>query len=207
MGYTTYFSGEVGIDPALNTYEIDYLTRFSQSRRMNRRNGPYYADPGDDFGQSGGGDVIDYNAPGFGQPGLWCEWIPSADGTEIAWNEGEGFSPADAWMAYLIDTFLCPGCELQRFLADEHRPQGCEQWMIDPAFEHFSFDHVCNGVIFADGEASDDFWKLVVTDNQVAVYGAEVIHSDELLDHVVAKANADEDLRRALLARLTHEGR
>ena len=44
MGYTTYFEGAVTVTPPLNEQEIDYLSRFSGSRRMHRGNGPYYAE-------------------------------------------------------------------------------------------------------------------------------------------------------------------
>ena len=36
MGYTTDFSGHFEISPALNPDQIDYLTAFSETRRMKR---------------------------------------------------------------------------------------------------------------------------------------------------------------------------
>lgn len=35
MGYTTEFSGSVSISPPLNQAEIDFLNKFSESRRLN----------------------------------------------------------------------------------------------------------------------------------------------------------------------------
>ena len=46
--------------------------------------------------------------PGIEQPGLWCQWVPSSDGTEIAWDEGEKFYNYEEWMQYLLDHFLTP---------------------------------------------------------------------------------------------------
>ncbi len=52
--------------------------------------------------------VIDYNLPPSGQPGLWCQWIPTSDGRGIQWNGGEKFYHYIAWLQYLIIHFLEP---------------------------------------------------------------------------------------------------
>jgi len=46
--------------------------------------------------------------------------------------------------------------------------------------EHFDFlqGHKVNGQIMADGEESDDQWKLVVTDNVVTVKQGHVVYDD-----------------------------
>jgi len=41
MGYSTDFLGHIDIDPSLNDAEHQYLRAFSQSRRWDRRAGPY----------------------------------------------------------------------------------------------------------------------------------------------------------------------
>jgi len=169
---------------------------------MNRARGPYYAEPVGNHGQNHEEDVEDYNVPGFDQPGLWCHWVPADDGTVIVWDEGEKFYAAGEWMRYFIDTFVRPGCELQRFLAGEPRSDGSERWLTDPSFEHFTFDHVCNGTIYADGESSDDFWKIVVTDNVVAVFDAEIVYADEFVARAAARAVRDPAVRRALIESL-----
>jgi hypothetical protein len=39
----------------------------------------------------------------------------------------------------------------------------------DPRLQLFTFDHVCNGTILAQGEDPGDTWYLVVTDNDVRI--------------------------------------
>lgn len=41
-----------------------------------------------DFGQAEDDSVVERNRPPSGQPGLWCQWTPNADGTVIAWDGG-----------------------------------------------------------------------------------------------------------------------
>lgn len=158
MGYTTEFTGSVTVTPPLNPDEIDYLRRFADSRRMDRTAGPYaVADTG-----FRGPDVKDYNRPPQGQPGLWCDWTPTDDGSAIRWNGTKKFRNADEWMAYLIDTFLAPDAALSVEL--RNRVPGR---YYDPAFARFTFDHVVDGVIDAQGEDFDDRWRLAVTGSVV----------------------------------------
>ena len=159
MGYTTEFAGRVDITPPLNPFEIAYLNKFSQTRRMHRTAGPYFVDGNGSHGQDHDADVIDYNWADPAQPGLWCQWVPTQDGTALVWDEGEKFYRADAWMEYIIDHFLKPSAAAQRHFA----------LTGDPQFAAFTFDHVCNGTIDAQGEDSGDRWQLVVTDNAVTI--------------------------------------
>lgn len=143
------FQGSINVIPPLNAEEINYLRKFSETRRMDRERGPYFVDGSGDFGQGRDGDIRNYNGPPKGQPGLWCNWVPTEDGSAIECNEGEKFYDSPEWMRYLIDHFLKPGA-----LASEHLP-------------FLQANHVCNGVIKAQGEDMDDRWKLIVTDNVV----------------------------------------
>lgn len=158
MGYTTDFFGSINIEPPLNKKEITYLKKFASTRRVNRVRGPYYV--GDD--QSGMWfsdkkidktiDVLDVNKPPEGQPGLWCQWVPSEDGKSLQWDGGEKFYEADAWMMYLIEHFLCE--------------TPCAK-ILDPQMS-FLKGHSLNGVIYAIGEdVSDDLWKIEVKASHV----------------------------------------
>ena len=118
---------------------------------MARANGPYFVDGGGPFGQGRDSDITDYNHPDPSQPGLWCQWIPTNDGTSVEWDGGEKFYNAPQWMAYLIHHFLNSNGE-----AKGH-----------PGFEGFTFDHTLNGVLEAQGDAADDAWQLAVIDNRV----------------------------------------
>lgn len=172
MGYTTEFDGSVAVTPPLNEAEITYLNDFGDTRRMDRANGPYYAKARNhgvssinELNGFNDKDVRNQNQPPAGQPGLWCQWRPTEDGAGLEWDGSEKFYAAEEWMRYLIDHFLRPGALA---LDSPH---------ADPRFEDFTFDHVVNGEIIAQGEDPEDRWKLVVTDNVVervnAVFGWE----------------------------------
>lgn len=183
MGYTTYFSGEVAVTPPLNQQEIAYLERFASSRRMYRAQGPYFTDPGNDWGETGTG-ILDGNKPPQQQPGLWCQWVPTEDGSAICWAGGEKFYSSAEWMAYLITTFLKSGATVQRELFGGDRALSVLRkdqagWVYPPEFAAFTFNHVVNGEIDADGEASDDIWRLVVRDNVVSVQSGAIVFANE----------------------------
>jgi hypothetical protein len=150
MGYQTEFTGHVRVRPKLSASEIDYLIRFSESRRMLRRNGPYYIGGGL-FGQDTEPDIIDYNDPALGQPGLWCKWAPTESGASIKWNGYEKFYDSAEWMLYLIQHFLRP---LPLAFGKVPEIRG---------------GHMVNGTIHAQGETEGDVWDLIVEDNIVYV--------------------------------------
>jgi hypothetical protein len=149
MGYTTDFIGQIAVDPPLDAEEIAYLNKFSGTRRMNRTRGPYYCGTGD-FGQDQEPDILDYNHPPEGQPGLWCQWIATEDGHFIEWDVGEKFYSSAEWMKYIIQHFIGPN-------------------PIAKAELPFLRGHTLNGEIEAEGEDSSDRWKLIVADNEVSV--------------------------------------
>jgi hypothetical protein len=154
MGYTTEFTGSVAVVPPLNLSEITYLRKFNETRRMSRTRGPYYVGGGGYMGQDREEDVLDYNNPDPTQPGLWCKWMPTEGGDAIEWDGNEKFYCSEEWMVYLIDHFLKLGAAAAS--------SGEQQ------FTGFTFDHVVNGVIEAQGEDADDMWRLVVKDNVVS---------------------------------------
>jgi hypothetical protein len=126
MGHTD-FTGSFDLDRPLAPEHKAYLTRFAETRRVVRdvkalmRLG--YGDPlreavGLGLGVDGGyfvdinggpGEgVIDDNTPPEGQPGLWCQWVPNENGTEIEWDGAEKFYRYTEWLEYLIEHFLKP---------------------------------------------------------------------------------------------------
>lgn len=157
MGYTTKFHGTVDVMPPLNQQEIEYLTKFADTRRMNRTKGPYYVEGGDFRGQAHDVDIITYNQPPKCQPGLWCQWIPTSDGTKIVWDENEKFYRSAEWMQYLIDHFI--GSDPIAKHVDENLS--------------FLQSHVVHGIIEAQGEDQEDHWFLVVENNVVRVIDVE----------------------------------
>ena len=151
MGYSTYFDGEVKVTPALNEQEVEFLRQFSESRRMNRTTSPYYVAGSGPSGQGHEDNIIDYNTPPPGQPGLWCGWT-ALDENTIGWNEEEKFYASADWMKYIIQHFIG-----RNPLAKAELP--------------FLQGHVCNGQINAQGDDSEDVWSLIVRDGKVLVQG------------------------------------
>jgi hypothetical protein len=115
MGYTTDFEGSFNITPVLSQKDNEFLTKFSETRRMARSVGPEYGIEGEFYvdgtgwaGQDSDTTVIDYNRPPSTQPGLWCQWVPTDDGSELVWDGGEKFYSYVEWLNYLIDKILAP---------------------------------------------------------------------------------------------------
>jgi hypothetical protein len=159
MGYTTEFQGTFSLNKTLTEAQVAYLTKFSETRRMKRnakfaatlpdpfRNAvglpigneaEYFVGGVGDFGQDDDLSVIDHNDPPKNQPGLWCQWVPSADGEGIEWNGGEKFYYYVEWLNYIIKNFLIP-------------------WGL-----------VLNGTVKWRGEDFDDTGKIIVKDNMVS---------------------------------------
>lgn len=172
MGYQTYFSGSVTIEPPLNEDETSFLQDFNHTRRMHRTGGPLYVKGESMMGHHLGPDidkVLDHNSPDPDQPGLWCQWVPNDDGTVLEWDENEKFYYSADWMEYIVNKLLSPAAKpyIQVHLNEDER------------LKSFTCDHVVNGEIYADGEESDDLWKLKVTDNLVEALEARLTYGDE----------------------------
>lgn len=153
MGYTTEFTGEVRVEPPLNHNEIGFLEDFIRTRHMNRVKGPLYAPGG--FDGTNDLDVIDMNNPGPTQPGLWCKWESADYGHVIRWDGREKFYDSVEWMQYLIDNLFS---EKAREYVEVHHSG-------DKRLDAFTFNHVFNGILEAQGEDEDDKWLLIVKDN------------------------------------------
>lgn len=131
MGYNTDFSGAFKVEPPLSNEMFEFLTGFAETRRMARDvdtikkidpewekhcffgelgdQGAYYLVPNykQNMGQVHDESIIDFNCPPKGQPGLWCQWIPS-DAEHIEWDQTEKFYHYVEWLEYIIDHFLAP---------------------------------------------------------------------------------------------------
>ncbi|MEV6343957.1 hypothetical protein [Actinoplanes sp. NPDC051851] len=162
MGYTTDFTGQVTISPPLNGYEIEYLHRYANIRHVERARGPYTLDAGMD-------DVTDPHEPPAGVPGLYVSWESDVAGAAIGWNGMEKFYDAEAWFEYLVVTFLQPGARVAAELAAPVPGREYPEY-----FRYFTFDHVLNGVIEAQGEEPSDRWRIEVVDNRVFAVYAEI---------------------------------
>ncbi len=130
MGYTTYFFGEFRFNKPLSVEHSAYLARFAEVRHMQRspahlavtadplrvaadlpigEEGAYFVGSRALFGQDyDHPSIVDENEPPKGQPGLWCQWVPTRKGAALAWNGGEKFYEYGRWLEYLIAHFLKP---------------------------------------------------------------------------------------------------
>lgn len=149
MGYTTEFEGKIEITPPLNQKEVEYLNKFFETRRMDRKNGPYFVDGTGYAGQGRDADIIDFNKPPEGQPELWCKYEVSEDGSKIYWSGAEKFYSSVEWMEYIIDHFIG-----FKPLAKKELP--------------FLESHLLHGVLEAQGEEVSDHWFLKVENNIVS---------------------------------------
>ena len=129
MGYTTGFTGKFKFDKPLAREHVEYLIKFSETRRMKRNpnkaraledktreavrlplgeDAEFFVGGGGCFGQDHDASIIEYNKPPETQPGLWCQWVPSDDGEYLEWNGAEKFYDYVEWLKYIVDNFLKP---------------------------------------------------------------------------------------------------
>ena len=148
MGYTTNFEGSFEFNKQLSPKMLDYLKRFNDTRRMARNTDEVFGTDGEFFvfgggfaGQDHEDNILDYNKPPKTQPGLWCQWTPNEDGTELEWDGGEKFYEYTEWLYYLINKILAPN------------------------------GYVLNGEVDWSGEESGDVGTIHVIDNIVYVNG------------------------------------
>lgn len=179
MGYDTNYWGEFEVNPPLNEKEIEYLEKFSETRRVKRTKGPYYVENGGFKGQDREEDVIEYNSPPDGQPSLWCDWIPSEDGTKLIFNESEKFNNGTQWIKYIIEHFLKPDA-----LAKKH-------------LNFLTCNHFVNGKIIGRGEEPVDNFSIYINNNQVKERKATLVENDNfepLSNEIIAKKLTDFEL-------------
>lgn len=156
MGYHTEFEGEIRVDPPLNADEQSFLEDFIETRHMNRVKGPLHISTG--YNSFSDLDVIDGNNPDSTKPGLWCKWETADNGHVIRWSGAEKFYDSEEWMQYLIDNLFSKSGK--KYVTLHHSG--------DARLNNFTFNHVFNGMIEAQGEEPTDKWILVVKDNVVS---------------------------------------
>lgn len=146
MGYTTEFKGSFKLNKKLDAETLEFIKKFSSTRRMARNlpkefgvEGEFYVDAGGDFGQAHEDSIIDYNRPPKTQPSLWCQWVPNNKGDAIVWDGNEKFYCYIEWLNYIIKNFLAPK------------------------------GYVLNGEMAYSGEDREDKGLIVVDENQVEV--------------------------------------
>ncbi len=160
MGYNTDFSGQFEINPPLDQNQIEYLEKFSDTRRMKRdaskavllqddvremvglevgEEGEYFVGGIGLAGQDEDNSILEYNAPPTSQPSLWCDWTPTNEGSKLEWNGNEKFYNYVEWLEYIIQHFMKP------------------------------WERTLNGSVDFRGDEFDDIGTIVVKNNVVRV--------------------------------------
>jgi hypothetical protein len=167
MGYSTDFNGSFGLSRPLTETEKNYINCLASTRRVKRDSdtlmklykgehgiptakektaeaiygteGEFFCKDDGNFGQTGDESVLDGNNPASTQPGLWCQWVINNEGTQLEWDGGEKFYNYTQWLEYIIENFLKP-------------------WGV-----------IVNGETEWQGEESDDFGKIIVTENEIKI--------------------------------------
>jgi hypothetical protein len=166
MGYTTDFSGKFSLNKHLLASHSAYLLKFAETRRVARnqtiasklpdpireaaglpigKQGAYFVGGSGDFGQGIDASVVNSNGAPPGQPGLWCQWVPTETDDGIEWDGGEKFYNYTEWLEYIIEHFLAP------------------------------WGYVLNGEVEWFGEDRDDRGMIIVKNNVVTIKRAKTI--------------------------------
>lgn len=161
MGFSTMYLGRLDIHPSLNDAEADWLRAFVA---IDRR---FYSEPYEVAKNPRAleldrlqrrrshdeDDALKSLVPRDGTPYPHLDWGPCPAGCCLAWDGTEKSRMAEESLQYLIDHFLRPGAHAR--LDDR------------PEFEHFTFDHVVNGVIAAERDDTRELFLIVCKDNTI----------------------------------------
>lgn len=155
------FIGHINISPPLNAQEKEYFKKFSETRRMDRKKGPYYVNGGNNPNDINNDDVLDYNKAPQSQPGLWCKWVNTEDGSKLVWNGYKKFYAPKEWLEYIII----------HFLGNEPVAK-----LVHPEYFNFLEGHILNGIVTIQ-ENDNNYWFIVVKNNKVFI-------NDSLLENI-----------------------
>jgi len=166
MGRTSKFIGEISISPELSAEEVNYLKQFNRTRHTQLLPNPYAVGDfeSEDLRNTDPDLVMKNSCPPEGQPGLWCNWIPTDDGTAIKWDGAEKSHDMTEWLVYIVEHFIG-----RMPLAKVELP--------------FLVGHELNGEVESVGEQPEDCWKMVVRNSQVRVLEGSTVYGD--LDDVL----------------------
>ncbi|WP_394941155.1 hypothetical protein [Psychromicrobium sp. YIM B11713] len=159
MGYSTDFSGTLNVTPPLNQAERDFLADFANTRHTSPEGLLFVTQPE--------GFYVSGNEPQGGKPGIWCHWVAGEDGN-LTWDEEEKTYNHAEWLDWIITDLFGPDSRdfVQQRLSE------------DPRLQHFTHDHIVNGIIEASGEDSGDLWRIKVTNNNVQIQNAEITYPE-----------------------------
>lgn len=180
MGYSTWFDGSFKFNKPVDDKLKNYIKKFHDVRHMRRdvekikevfpdwERNCLNGDLGNEceffvggvgfMGQDRDDSILDYNYAPKTQPGLWCQWEITEDGTELVWDEGERFYHYIEWLQYMINNFFNPA------------------------------GYILNGEVTWNGEDDDDLGVIIVEDNNVIVeYGIHVPTPRDISSDIIIK--------------------
>lgn len=174
MGYTTQFEGRFQLDRPLFDSQALYLLEFAHTRRTKRSSAMLASipDPGREavdlpLGEEGGyfineshpqakSSVLDDNRPPTGQPSLYCQWIPTADGRGIKWDGTEKFYRYVEWLQYLIVHFL---------VRWHYQLNGAVTWQGETLLDQGQIVVIANQIVQPEGAET----RLTITTSPISV--------------------------------------
>lgn len=204
MGYTTDFWGELTLSKPLSKKRLDYINRFSDTRRMKRdvnklmelykgkyghpnptdktpegiygKEGEYFARDDGNSGQTEDPSILDYNvAPGQ------MEYDSTSD-FNARWKENErrtkeGECQPGLWCQWVVRE-VDDGKQILEWDGGEKFYNYVEwlKYLINHFFEKWGVK--LNGEIQWSGEETGDIGKIIVTDNVVKVQVAKITFED-----------------------------
>lgn len=162
MGYTTEFNGKFKISKTLEPKQIEYIQKFSQTRRMKRNSklcekvfdpireavglpigidGEFCVFAAGHAGQEHDSTIINFNTHPETQFSLWNDWTCTNDGEYIKWSGSEKFYYYFEWLGYICNNIL----------------------------SHFEGRYL-EGTVFYQGEEADDFGSIVAYPDKIEFY-------------------------------------
>ncbi len=159
MGYNTSFKGKFKISKTLEPNQIEYIQKFSETRRMKRNSqlcekvfdpvrlavglpvgieGEFCVFAAGHAGQEHDSTIIDYNSHPKTQFSLWNDWTCTADGNYIQWSDSEKFYSYFEWLVYICNNIL----------------------------NHFEGRYL-EGTVFYQGEEEEDYGSIVAYPDKI----------------------------------------
>lgn len=215
MGYTTDFYGLFHITPKVKPEHMAYINQFSGTRRMKRntdltaqrpdpirtavglpigRDGGYFVGEGGMAGQGEGDtsktcpDILEYNGPPSGQPGLWCQWVVEQPGNwhyrkwtdeEIA--RGDNIDKISGWKNNQHSEFVLDDADYSYLQWDGgekfYEYKEWLEYLIDHFFKPWGYK--VEGEVEWQGEDREDMGIMIVVDNVVTTKYGHISYEKE----------------------------
>lgn len=183
MHKLTKLNGDISIEPPLNKEEIEYFTKFSNTRRIDRKRGPYFVGGSNNENDNiHNDDILDFKTPPSCQPSSWCNWSVDEEGKKLFWNNDSSIENAKEWLDYIVTHFF--GYEPVAKLVHSHR-------------YGFFNGHKLNGTITVQKTKEESPIYIIAKNNIVSMSNS--LYMEEKQDIIVhSKEKLLKDIERAI---------